>query len=185
MKLNLKRLKESPGERVPFDWTEAWVELDYKGRRLPFVEAVRFRGEAVARGDAVHLTAELATTVELECSRCLRPIRHPVHREERMELREEPEGGAWGAPLTDFRYEHGVEVLDLAPYVESLIRASIEAKPLCRPDCKGLCPACGRDLNEGPCEHARAEAQGERPVDPRLRKLKALLAGAGANSNSG
>ncbi len=177
MKLNLKRLKESPGERFAFDWTEEWAELDYKGRQLPFAQAVHFHGEAYARGDVIYLHAELDTEVELECSRCLRPIRRVVQRTELMELREEPEGGEWGAPLNDFRYEHGVEVLDLAPYVESLIRASIETKPLCRPDCKGLCPVCGKDLNEGPCEHALAEAHGEKPVDPRLAKLKELLTG--------
>ena len=40
---------------------------------------------------------------------------------------------------------------------------------LCRPDCKGICPRCGKDLNEGDCGCSRRE------VDPRLAKLAELL----------
>ena len=40
---------------------------------------------------------------------------------------------------------------------------------LCRPDCAGLCPACGADLNLGPCDHGD-----EQPVDPRWEKLRGL-----------
>ena len=39
--------------------------------------------------------------------------------------------------------------------------------PLCREDCKGLCPQCGIDLNTGTCAC-------EKPVDPRLAALKGL-----------
>jgi uncharacterized protein len=42
-------------------------------------------------------------------------------------------------------------------------------KPLCRPDCKGLCPRCGSDRNAAPCD-CREEG------DERLAKLKSLLA---------
>ncbi len=38
--------------------------------------------------------------------------------------------------------------------------------PLCRPDCRGLCPVCGADLNEDPAHEHRDD-----PVDPRLAAL--------------
>jgi len=46
---------------------------------------------------------------------------------------------------------------------------SIPIQALCRPGCKGLCPRCGRNWNDGPCD-CRDEA-----VDPRLTVLTQLL----------
>jgi uncharacterized protein len=173
MKLDLKRMKESPGQFFPIDWTEEWEELEYKNRKLPFRRAVRLRGQAYFQGGMVYLSAELDTELEIECSRCLKPISSVVHREELLEFQEEPPGSA-GAPLEGFHYEFGAEELELTPYLESLIAASIESKPLCSPECKGLCPTCGKDLNEGPCEHVQTE---QHTRDPRLAVLKELLPG--------
>jgi uncharacterized protein len=49
-------------------------------------------------------------------------------------------------------------------------------KPLCRADCSGLCPTCGKDLNEGQCNCERTE------IDPRWAKLSKLAA-AGKKTN--
>ena len=45
---------------------------------------------------------------------------------------------------------------------------AIPMKKLCREDCKGLCPRCGKDLNEGDCNCA------EKEIDPRWEPLKKL-----------
>ena len=59
--------------------------------------------------------------------------------------------------------------LDLADFVTNEIRLGIPMKVLCREDCKGLCPKCGHDLNEGPCGCDLREE------DPRLEVLRSLL----------
>jgi uncharacterized protein len=41
--------------------------------------------------------------------------------------------------------------LDLKPAVREQWLLDASVLPLCRPDCKGLCPTCGAELNEGPC----------------------------------
>jgi uncharacterized protein len=43
--------------------------------------------------------------------------------------------------------------IDLAPLVEEYLKLEIPIKPLCKPDCQGLCPICGADLNVAACEH--------------------------------
>lgn len=43
--------------------------------------------------------------------------------------------------------------LDPTVTVLEELSMAVPSKPLCRPDCKGLCPVCGHDLNEGGCEH--------------------------------
>jgi uncharacterized protein len=58
--------------------------------------------------------------------------------------------------------------LDLEPLAREAIQLAAPIAPVCRPDCRGLCPECGVDLNEGPHDHGAA------PVDPRLAKLLEL-----------
>jgi DUF177 domain-containing protein len=60
-------------------------------------------------------------------------------------------------------------VIDLSPVLREYILLEIPISPLCRPDCKGLCPICGNNLNEVTCHHD------EDIGDPRLASLKALL----------
>jgi len=55
---------------------------------------------------------------------------------------------------------HDGRALDLdVPVREAAILARSMA-PLCRPDCKGLCPVCGADLNERPCAHSEENPHG-------------------------
>jgi uncharacterized protein len=59
--------------------------------------------------------------------------------------------------------------IDLEPLVREYMLLDVPISPLCRPDCKGLCPTCGANLNDVTCTH---EAD---IVDPRLSALKILL----------
>lgn len=43
--------------------------------------------------------------------------------------------------------------IDLAPIVREYALLEVPISPLCRPDCKGLCPVCGENLNERDCGH--------------------------------
>ena len=62
--------------------------------------------------------------------------------------------------------EHFGRVLDVMPQIEESIYTLIPTKILCREDCKGLCPNCGADLNEGECSCKNVN------VDPRLEALR-------------
>jgi uncharacterized protein len=59
--------------------------------------------------------------------------------------------------------------VDLEPLVREYMLLEVPLNPLCKPDCKGLCPVCGGNLNEEVCNH-NAEI-----FDPRLAALKTLL----------
>ena len=60
----------------------------------------------------------------------------------------------------------GEDGIDLAPVVRDVVIAALPIRNLCRPDCKGLCPKCGADLNQADCGCDREV------VDPRLAALK-------------
>jgi uncharacterized protein len=59
--------------------------------------------------------------------------------------------------------------LDLGPVVRQLAVLAVPMQVYCRPDCLGLCPECGANLNEGPCNCEPDD------VDPRLTGLRSLL----------
>jgi uncharacterized protein len=61
-------------------------------------------------------------------------------------------------------------ILDLSEVLRQNLLLAVPMQPLCRPDCAGLCPTCGADLNEGSCECEAVE------VDPRWADLGSLLA---------
>ncbi len=60
-------------------------------------------------------------------------------------------------------------VLELSPVVEEDITLNLPLQILCNEDCAGLCPQCGKDLNNGMCECD------ETKIDPRLEALKNLF----------
>ena len=73
-------------------------------------------------------------------------------------------------PVDGETYQLGQDTVDLAPLVRELVMLDLSLAPLCRADCRGLCPTCGADLNEAPCE-CRTDDR-----DPRWAALDLLLA---------
>lgn len=126
-----------------------------------------------------HLRSRLSFSTELECSRCLEPfarsfdipiqlrLHHRVaspHPETKKETAEEEELEQGDLDL--FFYSEPV-----LPFEEIASEQAIMAlpmKPLCREDCRGLCPDCGQDLNAGEC------ACDTERIDPRLEGLRVL-----------
>ncbi len=170
--LNVKQLKAVPGRVIPLEGQAEAKTIAYWGRELPTQAPLFLKARASYRKDGtVELTSvEARATVLDECSRCLKELSLPIVAEhERLEF--EPEHADQSFLEEDaFTYPAGADEIDLLPYVIGLIVSELEIKPLCKPDCKGLCVQCGHDLNEGACACPEA-ADG----DPRLAVLKKLL----------
>lgn len=86
------------------------------------------------------------------CSRCLKPLEETVSLdfEEEFQASVDPRTGATLPPPSDrdaFVID-AYHTLDLSEAVRQYREVSLEMQPLCRPDCKGLCPSCGKDLNK-------------------------------------
>ncbi|MBN1918181.1 MAG: DUF177 domain-containing protein [Verrucomicrobia bacterium] len=77
------------------------------------------------------------TRLTMECHRCLKRYEHPV----------DASGYIWEQPVR----LSGDEIIDLTEGIREDILLSLPLKNLCSENCKGLCPGCGKDLNEGPC----------------------------------
>ena len=117
--------------------------------------------------------AELNTEVKATCSRCLGMFSYPVpvnFEEEYFPVIDVVSGGSLSLPDEPGCFtidEH--HILDLTEAVRQYALLAIPMKPLCRQDCAGLCPTCGRNLNQGGCD---CPPQG---LEPRWSKLGKLL----------
>ena len=107
--------------------------------------------DLVARsdGDGVLVRGSLSATVELECRRCLAPVTERVQDEVDMYFDEigedtEIEGEVYPLPA-------GAE-LDLTEAVREQLLLRVPQYALCREACRGFCPSCGKNLNEGECD---------------------------------
>ena len=115
--------------------------------------------------------------VRRTCSRCLDPFVETVHldlAEEFLPTVDQLRGVALPPPAPD---EAALQIdaqhqIDLTPVVHDELILSEPMHPLCRPDCPGLCPGCGRHMDVGTCDCATDEP------DPRLAALARLLDGS-------
>jgi uncharacterized protein len=131
------------------------------------IEAVVPRGDVDAVDDrlgddiAVFVTLtstiddiEVAGTLTVDwadtCRRCLRPLDEVLVVDVDERYAPVDETGMRRVDPEAFPIEHGQ--LDLAPMVREEVLLGVPDAPLCRPDCPGLCPTCGADLQAGPCD---------------------------------
>ncbi|HEY7043443.1 MAG TPA: YceD family protein [Nocardioidaceae bacterium] len=98
-----------------------------------------------------------------ECARCLEPIEDDLEVE-LQELYVYPESDA----EEDEASRLDGELLDLEPVLRDSVVLALPFRPVCQPDCEGLCPECGTRLLDDP-GHAHEEG-----VDPRWAALSAL-----------
>jgi DUF177 domain-containing protein len=122
------------------------------------LHAIRVQGGVLVQGS-------VDAQIELDCVRCLETYVMSVTLgvEETFRLPEIP-------PTPDQPYAMASDgSVDLAPLLRELTWLAIPLKPVCRPDCNGLCPQCGTNLNYETCQ-----CQDEN-IDPRWALLQDLL----------
>jgi len=129
-------------------------------------------------GTTVHIRGRLTAAVEPECGRCLE--RYGCGLSQELDLfylprsAERPQDQEEAVGLEDHEVVVGYydgDRLDLGEVVREQIFLSLPLKRLCSEDCHGLCPSCGKNLNQGACScPPRAE-----PSDARLAPLRRLI----------
>jgi uncharacterized protein len=171
VKLKIDRLTETPSEHG-FTLTPAW----WRGR-VEGVGSDGLGGDVVAElrahkmGRDVFLDGTLAGELDLECGRCLSRYRQPIRERFRLLLEPagdrvpaDPEGAAAlardGLYLSDeleAGWFRGSEI-DLGGFFQEGIALLFPVQPLCREECRGLCPTCGADRNAAACKCEQVSA---------------------------
>ncbi|HEV8674794.1 MAG TPA: DUF177 domain-containing protein [Methylomirabilota bacterium] len=148
----------APADVAPVFTDEGW-SLDRVGLRIE------------RRSGEVMVTGNYRATVRLQCGRCLEGL--TTHVGSDVDLRLLPSTGArheeveLGPDDLELDFYQG-DSLDVGGLLRSETFLALPMKPLCRPDCRGLCPACGGNRNVTACACAAGAA------DPRLAPLEAL-----------
>lgn len=162
MFLDLHEIIEAPGGRAAF-------ACELSRERLEFPALVRFNGPVTASGEVrnaagiLELSAVAEADMTVLCDRCAATFEKHITLPVEAVLKADPEQDDYADlfPLDG----DGVDVSDV---LEACFILNMDQKFLCREDCAGLCPVCGKDLNEGPCGCTKQ-------IDPRMAVLGQLL----------
>ena len=161
MRLNLREIIGNPGASLPFE-----AELETDGLDFPAVRAYAGKPRALGRvtneAGVLRLTGELTADMLCVCDRCGTEFDSRKVSPLRATLVDEDDGENPELFLLE-----GTEI-DLDEILRTSFVLDMESKFLCREDCKGLCPRCGKNLNLGPCGCGKE-------IDPRFAVLEQLL----------
>ena len=164
MLLGLSKIIDCPGQSISFSVSVDLSDLCY-GVSYPVSEPVLAQGTVRNTAGVLMMEGQVRTTIHGICDRCAgsfdREVTFPIDVVLVTELANEENEDEWVFPLEG-------DSADLDDIVRTVFVLNLDSKLLCKEDCKGLCPRCGKNLNDGPCNC-------QKELDPRFAALKQLL----------
>lgn len=134
--------------------TAAWLAAECPDASLGLTKAgMCLEGRLEPAGEGYLLRGTLRGELLVPCARCLEPA--PVAVESPVAVTFVEASGDAGATAQETQddvvsFEHGT--IDLGRPIRDEILLAVPMGPVCRPDCAGICPACGRNRNLTPCD---------------------------------
>jgi uncharacterized protein len=182
----VKRLSNTPASGLDYNLAQLLknptgaardlaIDEDISGidAAIDVAERLRAQARVVRTKNGALITFSGTTSVRQPCSRCLEPVVTPIavsFEEEFLQTVDIVTGHPLGASKDDpallIDDHHDVH---LAGIVREYLLTQQPMHVLCRPDCRGLCPQCGRNLNQGTC------GCGSEAGDERWAALQTLL----------
>lgn len=150
-------------EAVEFHWVEPPRTLGLEAEpayRYPIAIDLTVR----KFGERVLVTGAVGYRVRLECSRCLEPFDGAVEGRVEIEYLEGPAPERREVVVTDDEADaayYEAPFIDLTDELRQIVLVASPDYPVCRGECRGLCPDCGANLNTGACA-----CRGTRKVRP-------------------
>jgi len=160
MKIQVAGLSEGVHE-YHFDTTAAELGLGQEYSGGVSVDAALDKS-----GNEILLKAGIRAESHVVCDRCVTPFAQTLTPSYQMYYVWNDPDAARFDPSEVQVIHPGLSVINLTEDVRQTILLAVPLKLLCREDCKGLCPRCGKNLNEGPCNCT------EMPIDSRWDRLR-------------
>ena len=178
MILHVEQLKEKEFSHVFEESPQAFPVIAemVKNRECEFLRPLKIHLKAFRVRELFEVRGRLETSVRLPCSRCLKNFEKPLASEFELTYTKEMPG------LTDVLDQEEIELkveeigmmyfkgeeINLQQGIQEQMVMALPLQPLCDGNCKGLCPQCGLDLNQGECGCRRE------PVSNKFEALKNL-----------
>jgi len=159
----LRRLKLRPGEEHREELQVELPVFEFGGQRyLPVPDEVPAELVVTRAVTGTVFTLRFAARLHGPCYRCLGDAVLDVPIDAREYQAQTPDDEELTTPYVV------ADRLDVSAWARDMVVIALPEKILCRPDCAGLCPVCGKNLNDEPHEHP------EESADPRWEALNAL-----------
>lgn len=166
MKLDLKNLIAAKEESVCFSYTTDLSQVEFYGEH-PFRTPVHIDGEVRNHLGVLKLSASVQALYSTQCSRCLSPIESEMDVDYECVLAKDEQY----QEEDDEIYLLDSDFVEVDDVVVPELLLQVPMVSLCKPDCMGLCPTCGQNLNEGKCDCKLTN----NAVDSRMALLQKLL----------
>jgi len=164
MLLDLSKIIACPGASVSFSTSLDLSDLRY-GNSYPVSEPVSAEGSVRNTAGVLVMTGVIHTTIHGVCDRCASDftsnVEFPLDVVLVAELSNEENEDEWVFPLEG-------DSADLEDIIRTVFVLNMDSKLLCKPDCKGICGGCGKNLNVEACSC-------QKELDPRFAALRQLL----------
>ena len=164
MLLGLSKIIDCPGASVPFSTSIDLRDLRF-GNCYPVSESVEAEGIVRNTAGVLMMTGVIKTCIHGICDRCAsafdRQMEVPIDVILVTELADEDHEDEWVFPLEG-------DSADLEDIIRTVFVLNMDSKLLCKPDCRGICCRCGKNLNVESCTC-------QKELDPRFAALKQLL----------
>lgn len=163
MRINAEKIFKNEGLSSDYTFSLDLSDCEFWGE-YPFKTPIEVTANLSNRAGMVVLTTHATVRFETGCARCTKGVvlDIPIDTENYVVTEYENQDDNSMILAEDY-------MIDLDEIAEFAVITSAPMKVLCKDDCKGLCPKCGKDLNEGKCDCP------EKEPDPRLAILKNLL----------
>ena len=132
---------KNPGSMFPFTEQVSFEPVTMMGEEIAFRDAV-LEGELFGAEETVSIDARLKVTVLAHCARCLESVEYPMDIQVEAVFSREP--GEDEFPITG-------HTIDGGEAARSEMIGAMPMRFLCREDCLGLCPVCGKNRNKSLC----------------------------------
>jgi len=132
MKINIDQI---PPQGLTLEETIPPKSLELDTEIAQLSSPIQIKADVAKITNAVTVELNLNTQINFICSRCLNEF--AVSLKKNLKL--------------NYQVDKGQHEIDLNTDIRQDIILEYPIKPLCKPDCRGLCPRCGKNLNEGIC----------------------------------
>ena len=164
MRLDISKIKQRPAAVQHYQLVDSGLTAAAHGYTdFSLAGPVAFTGDVTNNGDGLFsVSGVYETKLQLTCSRCLSSYELPFTGEIKALYGASPQEDADGELAV---HSFSGDNIELDGLLLSEISFALPMQPLCREDCRGLCPECGVNLNHDACSCAHEN------IDPRWAKL--------------